>query len=108
MAEAASPAPELSPRARSVLAAPFRARFDGSVLHLELPSTRDTPAEVRVIFPEGERELLQRLDPSGSRELLLALPAAWLTRGPYRVGYRGSGGTWLEVSVERVVSDAPM
>ncbi len=108
MAEAASPALERSPRARSVLAAPFRARFDGPVLHLELPSTRDTPAEVRVIFPEGERELLQRLDPTRSRELALELPEAWLTSGTYRVGYRGSGGTWLEVSVERVVSDAPM
>ena len=110
LAEAASPALERSPRARSALVAPFRARFEGPVLYLELPpATRDTPAEVRVIFPEGERELLQRLDPSGSRELALELPRMWLTSGTYRVGYRASGGHWVEVDVERdAESDAPM
>ncbi len=110
LAEPASPALERFPRARSALAAPFRARFDGPVLQLELPSaTRDVPAEVRVIFPEGERELLQRLDPSGSRELALELPRMWLTSGTYRVGYRASGGHWMEVDVERgAESDTPM
>ncbi len=109
LAEAASPALERSSRARSVLAAPFRARFEGAVLHLELPSKMDTPAEVRVIFPKGERELLQRLDPSGSRELALELPRMWLTSGTYRVGYRTSGGHWVEVDVERgAESDSPM
>ena len=110
LAEAAGPALERSPRAPSALADPFRARFDGPVLHLELPPTaRDIPAEVRVIFPEGERELLQRLDPPGPRELALELPPMWLTSGTYRVGYRASGGHWVEVEVERgAESDTPM
>ncbi len=110
LAEAAGPALERSPRAPISLADPFRARFDGPVLHLELPPTaRDIPAEVRVIFPEGERELLQRLDPPGPRELALELPPMWLTSGTYRVGYRASGGHWVEVEVERgAESDTPM
>ena len=72
------------------------------MLHLELVSTtRDVPTEVRVIFPEGERELLQRFEPLRSRELALDLPGAWLTNGTYRVGYRATGGHWVEGTVER-------
>ena len=105
LAEPAGRALEGSALDRTALAAPFHARFHGPALHLEFPS--NTPAEVRVIFPEGERELLQRLPellqrlPSGSRELVLELPGAWLTNGTYRVGYRASGGQWVEVDVER-------
>ena len=107
-AGAASSPLERSPQPPSGLA-PFRARFEGAVLYLELVSTtRDVPTEVRVIFPEGERELLQRFEPLRSRELVLDLPGAWLTNGTYRVGYRATGGHWVEGTVERgAESDAP-
>ena len=52
LAEPVARALESSALDRSALAAPFHARFEGSALYLEFPS--NTPAEVRVIFPEGD------------------------------------------------------